>query len=106
MPETLVKVWCEILNDFEQNPCISIPRRYFDEINEEIEQYSLHASGDASKKAFCSVIYLVIKIASGYHYTLVTSKSRVVPQKNVSSKIGTYCRFNLNQAFGQFEAFS
>ena len=83
MYETLVKVWCEILNDFEQILCISIPRCYFDEINEEIEQYSLqyslHAFGDASKKAFCSVIYLVMKIASGYHCKLVTSKSRTVP---------------------------
>ena len=57
---------------------------YFDEINEEIEQYSLHAFGDASKKAFCSVIYLVMKIVSGYHCKLVTSKSRVVPLKEMS----------------------
>ena len=84
LPETLVKVWCEILNDFEQILCISIPRCYFDEITEEIEQYSLHAFGDASKKAFCSVIYLVMKIASGYHCKLVTSKSRVVPLKEMS----------------------
>ena len=83
-PETLVKVWCEILNDFEQILCISIPRCYFGEINEEIEQYSLHAFGDASKKAFCSVIYLVMKSASGYHCKLVTSKSRVVPLKEMS----------------------
>ena len=52
LPETLVKVWCEILNDFEQIFCISIPRCYFDEISEEIEQDSLHASGHVSKKAF------------------------------------------------------
>ena len=80
LPETHVKVWCEILNDFEQILCISIPRYYFDEINEEIEQYSLHAFGDASKKAFC----YVMKIASGYHCKLVTSKSRVVPLKEMS----------------------
>ena len=84
LPETLVKVWCEIFNDFEQILCISIPRCYFDEINEEIEQYSLYAFGDASKKAFCSVIYLVMKTASGYHCKLVTSKSRVVPLKEMS----------------------
>ena len=72
------------MNDFEQILCISKPWCYFDEINEEIEQYSLHAFGDASKKAFCSVIYLVMKIASGYHCKLVTSKSRVVPLKEVS----------------------
>ena len=84
LPETLVKAWCEILNDFEQIPCISIPRCYFDETNEEIEQYSLHAFGDTSKKAFCSVIYLVMKIASGYHRKLVTSKTRVVPLKEMS----------------------
>ena len=74
-----MKVWCEILNDFEQILSISIPRCYFDEVNEEIEQYSLHAFGDASKEAFCSVIYLVMKIASDYHCKLVTSKSRLVP---------------------------
>ena len=55
LPETLVKMWCEILNDFEQILCISIPSCYFYEINKEIEQYSFHAFRDASKKAFCSV---------------------------------------------------
>ena len=84
LPETLVKVGCEILNDFEQIPCISIPRCYFDQINGEIEQYSLNAFGDTSKKAFCSVIYLVMKIASGFHCKLVNSKSRVVSLKEMS----------------------
>ena len=83
-PETLVKIWCEILNNFEQILCILIPRCHFDEINKEIEQYSLHAFGDASKKAFCSVIYLFMKIASSYHCKLVTSKLRVVPLKEMS----------------------
>ena len=79
-----MKVWCEILNDFEQITCISIPCCYFDDINQEIEQYSSHAFGAASKKAFCSVIYLVMKIASGYRCKLVTSKSGVVPLKEMS----------------------
>ena len=63
LPGNLVKMWFEILNDFEQILCISIPCYYFDGINEETEQHSLHAIGDASKKAFCSVIYLIMKIA-------------------------------------------
>ena len=72
------------MNDFEQILCISIPHCYLDEINQEIEQYSLHAFSDASKEAFCSVIYLVMKIASGYHCKLVTIKSSVVPLKEMS----------------------
>ena len=74
----------QISNDFEQILCISIPCCYCDEINEEIKQYSSHTFGDASKKAFCSVIYLVMKIASRYHCKLVTNKSRVVPLKEMS----------------------
>ena len=84
LPEKLVKMSFEILNEFDKILCISIPRCYFDEINEEIEQYSIHAFGDASKKAFCSVVYLVMKIASGHRCKLVTSKSRVVPLKEMS----------------------
>ena len=75
---------CGVKDFFLTNLCISCPRCYFDEINEEIEQYSLHAFGDASKKAFCSAIYLVRKIASGYHCTLVTSRSIDVALKEIS----------------------
>ena len=84
LPENLVRMWFEILNDFEEILCSSIPRCYFHEINEEIEQYSLHEFGDTSKKAFCSAICQVMKIASGYHCKLVTIKSRVVPLKEMS----------------------
>ena len=41
------------------------------------ESYSLHVFGDASEKAFCTIVYVVMKVHSAYHPRLITNKSRV-----------------------------
>jgi len=44
----------------------------------------LHGFGDASKKAYCSVIYLVCHTDAGVSVELLTSKTRVAPLKALS----------------------
>jgi len=34
---------------------------------------------DASEKAYCAVVYLVLEASSGYHPVLLSSKTRVAP---------------------------
>ena len=37
--------------------------------------------GDASEKAFCTIVYVVMKVHSAYHPRLITSKSRIATTK-------------------------
>ena len=39
----------------------------------------LHAFGDASEIAYCAVVYLSYKTASGWKSTLLCSKARLAP---------------------------
>ena len=48
---------------------------------DETESYSLHVFGDASEKAFPTIIYVVMKVHSAYHTRLITSKSGVAAIK-------------------------
>ena len=51
LPETLVKMWSEI----------RFHAAILTKLVKKIEQYSLHAFGNSSKKAICSMIYPVVK---------------------------------------------
>ena len=45
----------------------------------------LHGFGDASKKAYCAMVYFVYRTKNGEtHVRLVASKTRVAPQKELS----------------------
>lgn len=45
----------------------------------------LHGLGDASKKAYCAMVYLVYSTEDGKtHVTLIASKTRVAPVKVLS----------------------
>ena len=57
----------ELIENLKHVRVISIPRYYFSEVMDEAESYSLHVFGDASKKAFSTIIYVVMKVHSAYH---------------------------------------
>ena len=42
---------------------------------------SLHGFADASKKAYCAMIYFVCEVFGSVHIELLTSKTRVAPLK-------------------------
>ena len=44
----------------------------------------LHGFGDASKRAYCTVLYLVTHQVSGIYVQLLTSKTRVAPLKEMT----------------------
>ena len=52
------------LNEFEKVGHLRIERCYLSRIEERIKSYSLHGFCDASKKAYCAVICLVITTES------------------------------------------
>ena len=60
---------------------IVFSRSLLQTIEEPVERRWLHGFGDASKQAYCAVIYLVQQQFSGTYAQLITSKTRVAPIK-------------------------
>ena len=81
LPENLNHVWMEIITDLEQVIQIRIPRNYFHANSGGINDIHLHGFCDASTKAYCAVIYIILRNDNGSEIKLVTSKSRVAPLK-------------------------
>ena len=56
-----------------------MPRCLYDSVEEPVTSYTLHGFGDASERAYCAVVYLVLETSSGNYPVLLTSKTRVAP---------------------------
>ena len=54
-------------------------RCLYDGVEEVVSSYTLHGFGDASEKAYCAVVYLLLETSSGNYPVLLTSKTRVAP---------------------------
>ena len=76
-----VEGWIKGLIDCQK---IMIHRCVWDHVREEVVQCSLHGFADASKKAYCAVIYLVYTTSTGIYTRMLTSKTRVAPLKELS----------------------
>ena len=63
---------------------IDVKRCIYDHPHEEVEECSLHGFADASKKAYCGVVYLVYRTQVGRYARMLTSKTRVAPLKELS----------------------
>ena len=86
LPNELIETLRRCLNEFEKVEHLRIERCYLSRIEEEINSYSLHGFCDASKKAYCAVIYLVITTESeGLFGKLIASRSRVTPIKKLTT---------------------
>ena len=76
------------LKDFSEAKCVTV-ERYASVPNDCLEQlngakYWLHGFGDASKRAYCAVLYLVTVVNNNAYVKLVASKTRVSPIKELS----------------------
>ena len=64
---------------------IEVNRCLYEAREECVTQCFLHGFGDASKKAFCTMVYFVYRTVDGQaHVRLVASKTRVAPLKELS----------------------
>ena len=82
----LLRRWIKELQSVGQ---ISVPRFYFvDWVGYDYDESAvLGGFGDASKLAYCAVVYIVKKAGTGgrNRVSLVTSKTRVAPVKKIST---------------------
>ena len=56
-----------------------MPRCVYAGLEEGVTSYAIHGFGDASKKAYCVVVYLVLEVSGDYFPVLLSSKTRVAP---------------------------
>ena len=79
--EDLVRNWKTWLQDLKQQGSIVFSRSIYMSIQEEVTWCWIHGFGDASKVAYCAVIYIVYTQLSGTYAKMLTSKPRVAPMK-------------------------
>ena len=79
LPEYLDIAWKKWLTDMEKVGCIIIPRYIYHGIFDKIVACNLHSFGDASSKAFCTMIYIVLQMLTTKLVRLIALKARVAP---------------------------
>ena len=79
LPEPARREWMRWLQDLQEVQRVLVPRCVYAGLEEEIVSCTIHGFGDASEKAYCAVVYLVLEASSGYHPVLLSSKTRVAP---------------------------
>ncbi|XP_065068275.1 uncharacterized protein LOC135693670 [Rhopilema esculentum] len=84
IPDLLTATWKLWLEDLERVQNISLPRCLYDADSDKVRSVEIHAFGDASRKAYCGVVYLVYETPEGIKTTLLCSKSRVAPLKEIT----------------------
>ena len=77
--------WVKWVQDLLQKGEIKISRCLYEAREECLTECYLHGFGDASKKAYCAMVYFVYRTDDGQtHARLITSKTRVAPLKELS----------------------
>ena len=86
--QTLSQEWKDWFGDWLSELAVikrwSVPRRYFSSLWSENPTLVLHAFGDASPQAYGACVYLVKTDPGGYESSLIISRARVAPIKEVS----------------------
>ena len=82
-PDKAIK-WEKWIESLSQASVISAPRCISPETKGKVTRTSIHGFGDASKKAYCAAIYLIIETTEGISSRLLCSKTRIAPLKGLS----------------------
>ena len=75
----LLKKWQSLIASLREAQPMSISRCYFNDMEEEVQAYSLYGFCDASLTAYAAVVYLMVQTESGCSLRFVVSKTRVAP---------------------------
>lgn len=94
LPEHLVNEWRVLVSDLGEGVSISVPRHYFDGLNEDPSSITLCGFCDASKYAYAAVVYLKASTETRTSVRFVVSKTRVAPLQ-----VQTIPRLELLSAF-------
>ena len=84
LPADKVRRWEVRLNDLEMTERNSLPRCIIEGMDNEKTRVTFLGFGDASKHAYCAMIYLVIETSAGTYSTLICAKTRIPPLKELT----------------------
>ena len=77
--------WDKWVQDLAETKAICIDRCLYETGGGDVTECYLHGFGDASKKAYCAMVYFVYRTKDGKaHVRLVAGKTRVAPLKELS----------------------
>ncbi|XP_065052932.1 uncharacterized protein LOC135682125 [Rhopilema esculentum] len=76
--------WEEWVKDLKQTGTICLPRCVVSKNKGKILSRQLHGFADASKKAYCRMVYLVEETTEGTFTGLLSAKTRVAPLKELT----------------------
>ena len=79
LPESARKQWNRWLQDLREVQQVLVPRCVNAGLEEGVTSYVIHGFGDASEKAYCAVVYLVLEVSGDFFPVLLSSKTRVAP---------------------------
>ena len=84
LPADKVRRWEVWLNDLKMAERNSLPRCFIEGMDNEKTRVTFHGFGDASKRAYCAMIYLVIETSAGIYTKLICAKTRIPPIKELT----------------------
>ena len=84
LPEQMQNRWKGLIDDLNAVGTISLPRCLYKKDIGQVKNCYLHGFADASKKAYCALVYLVYETEEGMNSRLVCAKTRVAPLKELS----------------------
>ena len=79
LPESAQKQWNRWLQDLREVQQVLVPRCVYAGLEEGVTSYVIHGFGDASEKAYCAAVYLVLEVSGDFFPVLLSSKTRVAP---------------------------
>ena len=74
----------QCIGELKKAKVVEAPRCILPKVSDQIVRVSLHGFWDASKKAYCAAVYLVIETTESIHSRLLCSKTRIAPWKALS----------------------
>ena len=81
LPDALQREWEALVKDLHDSCSVSIPRSYYEGIDEDVCSYTLGGFCDASTTAYAAVVYLVMKTQRKSRTQFLVAKTRVAPMK-------------------------
>ena len=81
LPLETLERWKTWLQGLREANIISVPRCIFNECQGEPLRVQLHGFADASKRAYCAMIFIVVKTSMHTYVRLLSAKTRVAPLK-------------------------
>eukprot|EP00794_Sanderia_malayensis_P003850 gene3850-biopygen3279 len=84
IPQQSYLRWVAWPEDLQEIGTITVPRCVLTRDNGKVLSRQLHGFGDASKAAYCAMVYLVEQTTEGSFITLLSAKTRVAPLKQLT----------------------